>query len=38
MSVADNKVRERILGLERGAVFFPSDFDDIATDTAVVKR
>ena len=35
MNVADNKVRERILGLKRGAIFFPSDFDDIATDTAV---
>lgn len=35
MSVADNSVRERILGLEPGAIFFPSDFDDIATDTAV---
>lgn len=35
MNVSDNAVRERILGLERGAIFFPSDFDDIATDTAV---
>lgn len=35
MNVTDNAVRERILGLKRGAVFFPSDFDDIATDTAV---
>ena len=35
MNVTDNVVRERILSLERGAIFFPSDFDDIATDTAV---
>lgn len=34
MNVTDNVVRERILNLERGAIFFPSDFDDIATDTA----
>lgn len=34
MNVTDNVVRERILSLERGAIFFPSDFDDIATDTA----
>lgn len=35
MNVSDNAVRERILGLERGAIFFPSNFDDIATDTAI---
>lgn len=35
MNASDNAVRERILGLERGTVFFPSNFDDIATDTAV---
>ena len=35
MNVSDNAIRERILGLERGAIFFPSDFDDIATDTAI---
>lgn len=35
MNVTDNNVRERILGLEHGAIFFPSDFDDIATDTAI---
>lgn len=35
MNVTDNAVRERILGLKRGAIFFPSDFDDISTDTAV---
>lgn len=35
MNNTDNVVRERILGLERGAIFFPSDFDEIATDTAV---
>lgn len=35
MNTYDNGVRERILGLERGTIFFPSDFDDIATDTAV---
>ncbi len=35
MNVADNVARERILGLERGTIFFPSDFDDIATDTAI---
>lgn len=35
MNATDNAVSERILGLERGAIFFPSDFDDIATDTAV---
>lgn len=35
MNTTDNAVRARILGLERGAIFFPSDFDDIATDTAV---
>lgn len=34
MNVTDNVVHERILSLERGAIFFPSDFDDIATDTA----
>ena len=34
MNITDNIVRERILSLERGAIFFPSDFDDIATDTA----
>ena len=31
----DNALRERILTLERGAIFFPSDFEDIATDTAI---
>lgn len=31
----DNAVREKILNLERGSIFFPADFDDIATDTAV---
>jgi hypothetical protein len=35
MNVADNVARERILGLERGTILFPSDFDDIATDTAI---
>lgn len=35
MNITDNVVRERILGLERGSIFFPSDFEDIATDTAV---
>lgn len=35
MNSTDNAVRERILGLEQGAIFFPSDFDDIASDTAV---
>lgn len=35
MNVTYNVVRERILGLERGSIFFPSDFEDIATDTAV---
>lgn len=35
MNVSDNAVRERIFGLERGAIFFPSNFDDIATDTAI---
>lgn len=35
MNVTDNAVRERIRGLKRGAIFFPSDFDDIATDSAV---
>lgn len=35
MNVNDNVVREKILNLERGAIFFPSDFEDIATDTAV---
>lgn len=34
MNITDNVVRERILSLERGAIFFPSDFNDIATDTA----
>lgn len=34
MSITDNVVRERILSLERGSIFFPSDFEDIATDTA----
>lgn len=34
MSITDNVVRERILGLERGSIFFPLDFEDIATDTA----
>lgn len=35
INVTDNAVRERILNLERGAIFFPSDFEDIAGDTAV---
>lgn len=35
MNASDNAVRERILGLERGTIFFPSNFDDIATDTAI---
>ena len=35
MNITDNVVRERILGFERGSIFFPSDFDDIATDTAI---
>lgn len=35
MPAADNTVRERILGLERGSIFFPSDFEDIARDTAI---
>lgn len=35
MSNSDNPVRERILSLERGAIFFPSDFEDIATDVAI---
>ncbi len=35
MYISDNAVRERILDLERGAIFFPSDFEDIASDTAV---
>lgn len=35
MKSTDNIVRERILSLERGAIFFPSDFEDIAADTAV---
>ena len=35
MDASDNAVRERILGLERGTIFFPSNFDDIATDTAI---
>lgn len=32
---SDNAVRERILNLKRGSVFFPSDFEEIATDTAI---
>lgn len=35
MNASNNAVRERILGLERGTIFFPSNFDDIATDTAI---
>lgn len=35
MFVAENIVRERILSLEPGAILFPADFEDIATDTAV---
>lgn len=35
MCNSDNAVRERVLNLERGAIFFPSDFEDIATDTAI---
>ena len=35
MNASDNAVRERIFGFERGAIFFPSDFDDVATGTAV---
>lgn len=35
MNASDNAVRERIFGFEQGAIFFPSDFDDVATDTAV---
>lgn len=32
---SDNKVRERILSYERGRIFFPSDFDDIASAEAI---
>lgn len=35
MNVNDNVVRKKILSLERGAIFFHSDFEDIATDTAI---
>lgn len=35
MHAPDNVVRNRVLNFERGAIFFPSDFDDIATPTAI---
>lgn len=35
MANTDNSVRERILKLEHGSIFFPSDFDDIASDMAI---
>lgn len=31
----DNPVSERIQTFERGSIFFPSDFDDIATPEAI---
>lgn len=34
-SVSENIVRERILSLDKGAIFFPSDFEDIASPEAV---
>lgn len=35
MYAAENTVRKKILNLDRGSIFFPSDFDDIASDTAI---
>lgn len=35
ISGADNVVRERIRFMEKGAIFFPSDFEDIASPEAV---
>lgn len=35
ISVSENIVRERILTLNKGAIFFPSDFEDIASSEAV---
>lgn len=35
MRNSDNPVRKKILNLERGTIFFPSDFEDIATDVAI---
>lgn len=35
ISVSANIVRKRIMSLEKGAIFFPSDFEDIATPEAV---
>lgn len=35
ISVSENIVRERILSLDKGAIFFPSDFEDVASSEAV---
>ena len=35
ISGSDNVVRERIRFMEKGAIFFPSDFEDIASPEAV---
>lgn len=35
MTNSENSVRQRILSLERGTIFFPSDFDNTVTDVAV---
>lgn len=37
ISISENIVRERIMCLGKGAIFFPSDFEDIASSEAVRK-
>lgn len=32
---SENSVRERIMSLEKGTIFFPSDFEDIASSEAI---
>ena len=35
ISVSENIVRKRIVSLGKGAIFFPSDFEDVASPEAV---
>ncbi|MBO4996293.1 MAG: type IV toxin-antitoxin system AbiEi family antitoxin domain-containing protein [Muribaculaceae bacterium] len=35
ISISENVVRERIMSLEKGAIFFPSDFVEIASPEAI---
>ncbi len=35
ISISENIVRARIMSLDKGAIFFPSDFEDIASSEAV---